>query len=581
MKISDFVLNRANYDYYLPSIQREFVWFENKKYQKVEKLFDSLLQEYPIGNILTWRYNKNPTEQRLKFEVYDFIKSWDERDPHNKQSNLFGRSTINLVLDGQQRLTSLLIGLGGGRTYKWHKSYKTEKLYINLLSDIENDKENIYGWKYQLRFLEDFFAGWYNENKYELWIEVGRVLDYKDRNSEDFKESLLDQVNAKVKDNPDMVKKAMNTLGQMFNVFCRDDNISERYVDKKDEEGRKQVLDIFVRINQSGTELEKSDMLLSNMESDKSLFQQYGGARKEINAFVDQLNDVEVDRPSYGLGKDFVLKSSLVLADLEIQYRLENFNKENLKKISDNWNDIKKYLVLTTKLLGKYKFTKKNIISGNALIPISYYLMHKKLDSTFINSTYREDMMIKNSIIRWLSTALLEGLFGGSSDTTLTRIRTKIQEGSRLEDTLEHPLNRDKIKEIVDNSMFKEPRTRLILMLVTDQKYWEFEEDHLFAQKYFETDYLKKLNFGSDNEIVSNFQLWKNGIGNLELLPRDINLKKSAEGFIEWSDKQNDNYKTAFLIPDMEDYSLYNFADFMTKREALIAEKLSEILLAK
>ena len=81
------------------------------------------------------------------------------------------------------------------------------------------------------------------------------------------------------------------------------------------------------------------------------------------------------------------------------------------------------------------------------------------------------------------------------------------------------------------------------------------------------------MNF--DSEAVSNFQLWKNGRGNLESLPPNLNLKKSAEGFIEWSDKQNDNYKTAFLIPDMKDYILYNFADFMTKREALIAEKLS------
>ena len=108
MNISSFVLEHANIDYFLPSIQREFVWFENPKEQKVEKLFDSLLQEYPIGNILIWNLNKNREDKKLPFEVYDFIGSWAEDNPHNKEASLNGRTTIHLVLDGQQRLSSLL-----------------------------------------------------------------------------------------------------------------------------------------------------------------------------------------------------------------------------------------------------------------------------------------------------------------------------------------------------------------------------------------------------------------------------------------------------------------------------------------
>jgi len=36
--------------YYLPAIQREFVWPP----EKIEALFDSILRGYPIGTLLIW-----------------------------------------------------------------------------------------------------------------------------------------------------------------------------------------------------------------------------------------------------------------------------------------------------------------------------------------------------------------------------------------------------------------------------------------------------------------------------------------------------------------------------------------------
>ena len=44
MKISEIVA-KLNNVYFLPSIQREFVWLKNRKEQRIEKLFDSILQD--------------------------------------------------------------------------------------------------------------------------------------------------------------------------------------------------------------------------------------------------------------------------------------------------------------------------------------------------------------------------------------------------------------------------------------------------------------------------------------------------------------------------------------------------------
>lgn len=569
-------MNHANYDYFLPSIQREFKWFDYLEAHKVEKLFDSLLQEYPIGNIIIWNYNKKePALEKLEFEVYKFIESWEEDNPHNVEASLNGVNPVHLVLDGQQRLTSLLIGLRGRRTYTKYRRSRTERLYINLISNIEKEKNNVDRWRYELKFLEDFDVEWENENTNKLWVEVGKVLNFKDKNAEDFKESLADFVESKVVGDLDSKKKALNTLGQMHNVFCHNDTLIESYVYKEDEED---VLDIFTRVNQSGTELEKSDMLLSNMESNKSLFKP-NGARKEVISFVDQLNKVDVDKPEYYFGQNFVLKASLVLSDLEVQYKLKNFNKENLSKISENWTETKKYLMMTVKLLGKYRFTYRNILSENALIPICYYLMHNREGESFVNSTYKDDLLVKDSIIRWFATALLEGLFGGSSDTTLTQIRKRLKEGARLEDTLEHQLKKEDIEKVIDKARYNKPLTRLILMLVSDQKYWEFEEDHLFAQSYFKKEYFRRLDL--TDEDIKEYIYYKDSIGNLQLLDPAVNLRKSAEGFIKWKDKQNERYISDFCIPSIEDYSFSNFRAFVDKRKEIIMRKLEKILFVK
>lgn len=35
----------------LPAIQRRFVW----NYDQIEKLFDSMMRDYPIGSFLSWK----------------------------------------------------------------------------------------------------------------------------------------------------------------------------------------------------------------------------------------------------------------------------------------------------------------------------------------------------------------------------------------------------------------------------------------------------------------------------------------------------------------------------------------------
>ena len=105
------VINKVNMQYFLPDIQRPFVWDEDQIY----KLFDSLMRGYPIGTFLFWKLEKEKIkelEKNIKFQIkfYKFVNS--NKDLPNEELNR-DRDEYILVLDGQQRLTALNIALRG------------------------------------------------------------------------------------------------------------------------------------------------------------------------------------------------------------------------------------------------------------------------------------------------------------------------------------------------------------------------------------------------------------------------------------------------------------------------------------
>ena len=94
-------LNNPEQDggYWLPNIQRKFVWKEDQ----IERLFDSILREYPIGTLLVWK-TKSKIRRRKFIDNYKLdIKLTDLYIPEDEKLKM-------LVLDGQQRLQSLIIG---------------------------------------------------------------------------------------------------------------------------------------------------------------------------------------------------------------------------------------------------------------------------------------------------------------------------------------------------------------------------------------------------------------------------------------------------------------------------------------
>lgn len=140
--VKEAVENICAKKYLLPSIQRELVW----NTLQIEKLFDSLMRDYPVGSFLFWHVERNKIGE---FTFYEFIRNYHERDSkHNPKADFLGDNDITAILDGQQRLTSLYIGLFGSYAKKdklkrWNNDSAFPKrfLYLNLLKKYSDEEE--------------------------------------------------------------------------------------------------------------------------------------------------------------------------------------------------------------------------------------------------------------------------------------------------------------------------------------------------------------------------------------------------------------------------------------------------------
>ncbi|MGC3569702.1 DUF262 domain-containing protein, partial [Enterococcus faecalis] len=80
-------------EYVLPALQREFV----RKPEQIERLFDSIMNGYPIGSFLFWNVQN---ENINKYEFYYILKEYHQRVArHNTKINISHKDSVTAILD--------------------------------------------------------------------------------------------------------------------------------------------------------------------------------------------------------------------------------------------------------------------------------------------------------------------------------------------------------------------------------------------------------------------------------------------------------------------------------------------------
>ena len=339
----------------MPAFQRQFVWST----EQIEKLWDSILLDYPIATFLFWRIN----DSNVTWDTYfcDFLSevTFDSRkqaDSVNYElTSINVKSTDTAVLDGQQRLTSLFLSLFGESYIRPNYARKKsgEKLLNKILIELNKnkisvDEEEYNSKKFDIRFSEK--VGRVSPTQFEL----KSILDEQFQNESTRGEAIENAIINVPNDSKDY---ARNILQKLYNKIFIEKLV--RYTEiinmKQDD-----ALEMFVRFNSGGKPLRKSEITMSILEA------YWPSAKTEFGKLL--VDEYE------GFGTDFIIRAALMLYGDVVK---SNINKQIAENLKNDWNGFKKALTNLESLLKTMEIEVSRFSgSWNVLLPIIYYIYY-------------------------------------------------------------------------------------------------------------------------------------------------------------------------------------------------------------
>ena len=563
---------------FLPPIQRSFVWDRDR----IVNLFDSLYRDYPIGNCIFW--NIRP-ETSKSYPLYLFTREFSENKkaklPNEHAPTNLLEDDVFAVVDGQQRLSSLYIGLAG--SYKYKKSGKglqnvdanfiTSKLHINLFAqDTKGAEESLF------QFLSHDDGAAISEKS--LWFEIGHALAWGnvDHARAYVSNFLLPRVLASKKkkliaifeSRKEKIALKLESVYQMLHA-------KRLFYFDIDNQNLDEVVDVFTRVNSGGMTLKKSDLLFSILVS------QWNEGRDEIGDLVESMRDSGID-----ISQDFVMRSCIVLSGLRVKYNLESFKTKNIKIMKGNWEDIKVSLMKLCDLLPEIGYIYHPNLSDNALIPIAYYIFKGGNLNT---------IKAKKSLQQYYVVSQVKGIFGGQSDQVLEKFRTEIDRqlerdkflnikelvALKLPGGKSMTMALEDLNQLVDDTAWGSPHAYFLLSLIyptVDFKIKRYEIDHVHPKSKFNVRNLSN-NGIADQETIDDWMDWKKDcLPNLQLLADKDNAAKKAKTLIEYLNAKKPQERHLFskenLLPPKGDklLELASFDQFFEYRKRKLVNKL-------
>lgn len=230
----------------LPDIQRPFVWTT----AKVRDLFDSMYKGFPVGYLLFWSNGVGNGHRQIG------------TDSKQKIPRL-------LIVDGQQRLTSLYAVLRGKSVLK--SDYQPQSIQIAFRPRDAKFEVTDAAIRRDPEYIADISKLWSPEHSRTRFVK-------------DFTQRLRESKPVSEKEE-DLLSEAIDRLYDLQHYPFTALELSQTV----DEE---QVADVFVRINSKGVTLNQADFILTLM----SVFWDEG--RSDLEQFCRKAKQPSVDGPS-------------------------------------------------------------------------------------------------------------------------------------------------------------------------------------------------------------------------------------------------------------------------------------------
>jgi len=365
----------------LPAMQRPFVWKEDRIY----RLIDSLLRDFPIGAIMLWNTSTLERYRRIL------------RDIDTEAPQIFSYETSpgskHLVLDGQQRLTSLFVAFKG--------TYNHKRLFIDVLSGNPEDKDpgDVY---YDCQFLTDSEASDLNsdtKNGRRCYLPIQDLVRIDAVKAATIAHRKAQELGL----TPPETERITDVYLRCATILSRTKHLQVMTVDEDPTEVRplEEILEIFVRINSGGLVLYKSDLLMSLLDL------KWNDIQPQLQTLVRNVNQ---NRP-FGFTRDDVLKSLLLSVGAETRFdRLVKDKKQvgnlatqmpsRMPQIERAWEQLSCILVDDCKIYSERFFRGGH----NSLLPFVLYLSQNP------NITNEN----KRKLVIGIYLCIMSGIFSGA-----------------------------------------------------------------------------------------------------------------------------------------------------------------------
>ena len=539
-------LNDADEDggFWLPNIQRPFVWREDQ----ICRLFDSILREYPISTLLVWKTTSRIRRRKFIDNWRDTLRLSDFYVPEDTKKK-------NLVLDGQQRLQSLFIGLRG--------SFEGRELCLDILSGEIAAPDDV---KYRFKFLDSAAIVF-------PWIKFKDLIFTTKKKREIVTDLKVGAGQTLTNADTDKLDEHLDLVDRTFKM---DEAITYQELDSIDNPTlyrEDDVVEVFIRANSGGTRLGKSDLLFSLLTASWEV------ADEQMEDLLESLN-----KHGFSFDRDFVLKTCLVLLGQGARYEVKKFRKPGIREdIEAQWDQVKKAIQDVLDYVRGKTFIQcdKALPTYLVLIPLVYVRFH--FPTAWRGATDVDSYLLRCS---------LAGAFGGQPDNLLDALTKKSADlkSFNLDEMFGVIRSQGRSLELTEDRLWNLGYGSDFIHLLFNLWYREFnytpaydnnlpQVDHIFPQSKLKE--IKIMNPETGRMVMKYRDAARNQLANCMLLTREENGAghKTDKTPDQWFSDKSTEYLAMHLIPtERMLWKMERFEDFMEERKKLIRKRFEALL---
>lgn len=534
MKIYQIIDKIDENHLFVPAFQREYVW----KRSDAKKLINSLVKGYPTGTMLTWETNKPPE-----------LKGDYKHTPPG---------TVKLILDGQQRITTLYM-LMTGKIPPYYKEKEIRHDIRGLYVNVEDGTLEYY----QKKIMQ-------NDPR---WVDITKVLSKKIRRAD-----IIEKLEHKNKGER-LPKKQENDIDDTIESILkiRDREFLEQTIPVR--ATIREAIDIFYIVNSSGVSLTEAELALAQIS---------GYWPKAREKFKDKLS--RLSEKGWVFNLDFIVYVLLGTIHRMGSNMGKLHGEENENEIKRVWKILDdKVLDYALDLLKSKGFVDHSyeINSVYSLVPIITYI--------YLQPDHKLNGEQIAKVIKWFYYSQIRTRYSSQLPQKLDKdLRIVENSASPFDELLKH-IEEDRSLEVKPHEFvgrgIQSPYFSLMRWVLKSQnaiclgtglsiqknmgKKYALENDHIFAYSTLRDS----EHFNMENKF--DYSLAQEFTGRMILTMSESRTKsnKFAEVYLrEAKERFPDSLKLQCIPEEEELWKVENYKKFLETRRERLANRFNEFL---